>query len=92
MILALIQLGGLGYMTVGSFVMLDGRKPLSEFRRAVSSSAFVLPDGVRVERFLAQVVVFTLLVEAAGAAHAGAAPPPPGAPAAGGCPEEDLAV
>ena len=66
-ILALIQLGGLGYMTVGSFVMLAGRKPLSDFRRQISATAFVLPEGVKVERFLAQVVLFTLAVEAAGA-------------------------
>ena len=66
-ILAMIQLGGLGYMTVGSFVILMGRKPLSDFRREVSQSAFVLPDGVKVESFLARVVAFTLAVEAAGA-------------------------
>ena len=66
-ILALIQLGGLGYMTLGSFVMLAGRKPLSDYRREISSSAFVLPAGVKVERFLAQVVAFTIAVEAAGA-------------------------
>ena len=66
-ILAMIQLGGLGYMTVGSFVILMGRKPLSDFRREVSQSAFVLPDGVKVESFLARVVAFTLAVEALGA-------------------------
>ena len=66
--LAMIQLGGLGYMTLGSFVMLARRKPLSDHRREVSASAFVLPEGVKVERFLAQVVAFTVAVEAAGAA------------------------
>ena len=64
-ILAMIQLGGLGYMTLGSFVMLAGRKPLSDRRREVSATAFVLPEGVKVERFLAQVVAFTVAVEAA---------------------------
>ena len=66
-ILALIQLGGLGYMTLGSFVMLAGKRQLSEYRREVSASAFVLPEGVKVERFLAQVVLFTITVEAVGA-------------------------
>ena len=66
-ILALIQLGGVGYMTAGSFVILAGGKKLSDFRRGVTESAFVLPSGMRVERFVLHVVAFTLAVEAAGA-------------------------
>ncbi len=66
-VLGMIQLGGLGYMTAGSFVILVGRRALSDRRREVSESAFSLPEGVKVERFLARVVLFTLLVEAAGA-------------------------
>ena len=66
-LLAMIQLGGVGYMTAGSFVILAGGKKLSDFRRGVVESAFVLPSGLRVERFVLHVVVFTLAVEAAGA-------------------------
>ena len=66
-VLGMIQLGGLGYMTAGSFVILVGKRSLSDRRREVSQSAFSLPDGVKVERFLARVVLFTLVVEALGA-------------------------
>ena len=66
-VLGLIQAGGLGYMTLGSFVILAGRRRISRFREGLTRSTFVLPEGFEVGKFIRNVVVFTLVVEAAGA-------------------------
>ncbi len=66
-ILALIQLGGIGYMTLGSFVILSRSSVLNPLNKSVSSTAFSLPEGFRLERFIRHVIIFTLIVEALGA-------------------------
>lgn len=66
-ILFLIQLGGLGYMTVSSFVILSGQRKLSDSRAEVANVVFSLPESFRVDKFIKSVVKFTVLVEAAGA-------------------------
>lgn len=67
-ILGLIQLGGIGYMTFGSFVVLASRQKLSAWREGMTRSAFVLPEGFKPASFVRNVVVFTLIVETIGAA------------------------
>ena len=66
-IVSLIQLGGIGYMTLGSFIVLAGRHRLSRFREKMTAAAFALPEGFKPATFVTQVIVFTLLIEAAGA-------------------------
>ncbi len=66
-VLALFQLGGLGYMTVGSFVLLARHQDLSKFREQVTRTTFALPEGFDVGHFLRNVIVFTFTVEAVGA-------------------------
>lgn len=67
-VLSLIQIGGLGYMTLSSFVVLAGGRHLSEFRLGVSRAAFPLPRDYFQENFIRRVVLFTFVAEAAGAA------------------------
>lgn len=67
-ILALIQLGGIGYMTFGSFVALSSSKSLSERRQQIGSSVFCLPNGFRIDAFIKHVIAFTLITEVLGAA------------------------
>lgn len=64
-ILVLIQLGGLGFMTIGSFAWaaLSRPAPLGE---RVARMVFSVSATQDVRRFLRRVVVFSLLVEAAG--------------------------
>lgn len=66
-ILLLIQAGGLGYMTLGSFIMLalSGRLPAVHYR--VSGTALSLPTGFDLRQFLRLMVLFTFAVETAGA-------------------------
>ena len=67
LVLALIQLGGLGYMTVSSFLFLALRHRLSGVRAKTARAAFGLPDTLSPAVFLRSVVIFTLIVEAVGA-------------------------
>ncbi len=66
-ILLLIQVGGLGYMTIGSFAYLSLSGRLSGFRVHTTRAAFGLPDTIAPALFIRSVVVFTLMVEAVGA-------------------------
>ncbi|OGG94340.1 MAG: potassium transporter KtrB [Candidatus Lambdaproteobacteria bacterium RIFOXYD12_FULL_49_8] len=66
-ILLLIQLGGIGYMTLGSFVLLVSSKQLSALRGRVGRATFALPENFQVARFIRQVVLFTLFCETLGA-------------------------
>ncbi len=66
-ILGLIQVGGLGYMTMGSFVTLATYHRLSGVRVRVVRAAFSLPEDFDPARFLWWVLFFTIGCEAAGA-------------------------
>lgn len=66
-VLALIQLGGLGYMTVSSFVVMAVSGDLSTLRHRVATNALSLPAGFQVAAFLRLVIWFTLIIEGLGA-------------------------
>lgn len=65
-ILIAFQLGGLGYMTVGSFLVMMGNDTLSSFRKRVGSVVFSLPEGFELKTLIQHTVIFTVLVEIAG--------------------------
>ncbi|WP_420393701.1 TrkH family potassium uptake protein [Acuticoccus sp.] len=67
-ILLLIQVGGLGYMTVSSFLVLSIRQKLSRGRERTVRAAFELPEDMDVKTFLRTVIVFCVGLELAGAA------------------------
>lgn len=67
-VLLLIQLGGVGYMTVGSFVILARREELPAARRGVGALVFSMPASFRLDKFIRSVLTFTLTIEALGAA------------------------
>lgn len=66
-ILVLIQLGGIGYMTFGSFVVLSRSENLSLRRQQVGKIVFSMPDEFRIDKFIRSVVRFTLVAEMIGA-------------------------
>ncbi|MBN2829942.1 MAG: potassium transporter KtrB [Candidatus Cloacimonetes bacterium] len=66
-ILALIQLGGIGYMTFGSFVVLMRKNTMSTLRESVLGSSFELPGHYSIKKFVKSIVIYTLSVEAIGA-------------------------
>lgn len=65
-VLLLIQLGGIGYMTVGSFVILSRSEQLSELRAKVGFLVFPMPVSFRLDKFIRSVVTFALVIEALG--------------------------
>jgi len=66
-VLILIQIGGLGYMTFGSFVLLTARKKLSAPQEELLRSDFGLPKTFHLRGFVKTVLLFTFLVEGIGA-------------------------
>lgn len=66
-ILGLIQIGGVGYMTFTSFVMLSFKSNLTHWHQRVLNSEFSMPKGFRIQDFLRAVIVFTILIETLGA-------------------------
>lgn len=67
-LMCLFQLGGIGYMTITSFVVLVRGKKLSDTRVGVLSAEFALPHGLELGSFLRNVVLFTTAIEVVGAA------------------------
>ena len=66
-ILLLIQAGGVGYMTIGSFAMLATQERLTPLRERVTMAAFSLPNGSSPAQFIRMVILFTLICELVGA-------------------------
>ncbi|MCK5745195.1 MAG: potassium transporter KtrB [Oricola sp.] len=65
-ILLLIQAGGVGYMTIGSFAVLATEARLSPLREKVAKAAFSLPNDASPAQFIRTVILFTLTCEAGG--------------------------
>jgi trk system potassium uptake protein TrkH len=66
-VLLLVQAGGLGYMTLGSFVLLTVSGRLSPLRARVGAAAWAVPKESELRAFLRLILSYTLLVEVAGA-------------------------
>lgn len=66
-VLLLIQLGGIGYMTFGSFILLSARTVLSPTRRKIGQTVFSLPATFELETFIKHVMWFTIVIEVIGA-------------------------
>jgi len=66
-VLILIQLGGIGYMTFGSFVILSRKSSLSEARSEIGKTVFSLPKSFRIDNFIRSVIIFTVVIETLGA-------------------------
>ena len=66
-VLSLIQLGGVGFMTISSLLLLASGRRLSGARVGVLQAGFSLPRYFVMRHFLVHVAVFTVLCEAIGA-------------------------
>lgn len=65
-ILLAFQVGGLGYMTLSSFILISSKSSLSYLRRRIGNTVFSLPQGFNLREFIRHTVIFTVLVEIAG--------------------------
>ncbi|MBN2533039.1 MAG: hypothetical protein JXB88_09110 [Spirochaetales bacterium] len=66
-ILLLIQLGGLGYMTFGSFIILSSKREISIERQNILETSFSLPKDFKLTKFIRSIVIYTLIIEFIGA-------------------------
>ena len=66
-ILLLIQIGGLGYMSLGSFIVLLRRRRLSKRSSELIQYDFSLPENFSVFSFIQNLVLFTFAIELLGA-------------------------
>jgi trk system potassium uptake protein TrkH len=66
-LLLMMQAGGLGYLTLGSFVVVAVSNRMARRRADITRAAYGLPADFDVPRFIRRVVIFTLSIQAAGA-------------------------
>ena len=66
-IMCAFQVGGLGYMTLGSFILISTKNSLPYLHRRVGNSVFALPEGFNLKLFLQHTVIFTFIIEVIGA-------------------------
>ncbi len=66
-VLLLIQLGGIGFMTASSFIVLARKRELPASRQEISRTVYSLPASFRIDKFIRSVILFTLSIEGTGA-------------------------
>ncbi len=66
-ILVMIQLGGLGYMTTGSFVLLSVSGKIDPSRERTQRLVLNLPEKINLSSIVRLIMIYTFMVEAAGA-------------------------
>ncbi len=66
-ILILIQIGGVGYMTFSSFVVLSRHQQLTHFNLKILIAEFSMPKGFELKDFLKSIILFTIFAETIGA-------------------------
>lgn len=66
-ILILIQLGGIGYMTMSSFIMLRLTKHFTMIKKRILEAEFSVPGNINVNNLVQSIVIFTFIFEFFGA-------------------------
>lgn len=66
-VMLLFQIGGIGYMTFTSFVLLSKKSPLTHWHQRVLNAEFTMPKGFEIKDFLKSVIIFTMVIETIGA-------------------------
>ena len=65
-IMLLFQLGGIGYLTFTTFMLLSTTRKITRWHKKILSSEFSLPVTIQIKDFLRSVVLFTLIMECIG--------------------------
>lgn len=66
-VMVLFQIGGIGYMTFTSFVLLSNKSKLTHWHQRVLNAEFSMPKGFEIKEFLKSVIIFTIVIETIGA-------------------------
>ena len=66
-IMALIQVGGIGYMTLTTYYLLFTTKKITRWHSKIIGTEFTLPNTIQIRDFIKSVIVFTVIMETIGA-------------------------
>lgn len=66
-IMSLFQLGGIGYLTFTTFMLLSTTRKITRWHKRILSTEFTLPKSIRIKDFLKSVILFTVIMETLGA-------------------------
>ncbi|WP_249042325.1 TrkH family potassium uptake protein [Flagellimonas olearia] len=66
-IMLLIQIGGIGYMTLTTYYLLFTTKRITHWHQKIIGTEFTLPNTIKINDFIKSVIVFTLVMETLGA-------------------------
>ncbi|MCB0629962.1 MAG: hypothetical protein KDD15_09525, partial [Lewinella sp.] len=65
-VMVLVQIGGIGYMTFTSFILLSKKSGLTHWHQRVLNAEFSMPTGFQIKDFLRSVIIFTIVIETLG--------------------------
>lgn len=65
-LMLLFQIGGIGYMTFTTYILLGSTHKASNWRTKVMNAAFSIPDSLNLKDFIKSAVVFTVVMEVLG--------------------------
>jgi trk system potassium uptake protein TrkH len=66
-IMILIQLGGIGYLSFTTFMLLSTTRRMTIWHKKILSTEFTLPKTIKINDFLKSVILFTFIMELIGA-------------------------
>ncbi|MFS4483601.1 TrkH family potassium uptake protein [Hyunsoonleella sp. 2307UL5-6] len=66
-IMILIQLGGIGYLSFTTFMLLSTTRKMTIWHKKILSTEFTLPKTIKINDFLKSVILFTFIMELLGA-------------------------
>jgi trk system potassium uptake protein TrkH len=65
-VVILFQLGGIGYLTFTTFMILSTTKKITHWHQTLLKTEFTLPVTIKIKDFLKSVILFTLVMEILG--------------------------
>ncbi|MBB3124630.1 trk system potassium uptake protein TrkH [Mesoflavibacter sabulilitoris] len=66
-IMCLIQIGGIGYMTLTTYYLIFTTKRITRWHSKLIGAEFTLPNTIKIKDFIKSVIIFTLVMESIGA-------------------------
>ena len=66
-VMFLFQLGGIGYLTFTTFMLLSTTRKLTHWHKRLLNAEFTLPTTIKIKDFLKSVILFTAIMEVLGA-------------------------
>lgn len=65
-IIGLVQIGGIGYMTLNTYFLLFTTRKITRWHQQVLGTEFSLPSSIKIKDFIGSVILFTIAMELIG--------------------------